>query len=63
MVREESRQRYQRIMDGLVARGAEGIILGCTEIELLIGEADAAVPVYPTTSLHVDAALAAALGD
>ncbi len=63
VVREESRQRYQRIMDGLVARGAEGIILGCTEIELLIGEADAAVPVYPTTSLHVDAALAAALGD
>ncbi|MDP3952535.1 aspartate/glutamate racemase family protein [Microbacterium sp.] len=63
VVSEESRQRYQRIMDGLVDRGAEGIILGCTEIELLIGEGDAAVPVYPTTSLHVDAALAAAMGD
>jgi len=63
VVREESRQRYQRVMAGLVQRGAEGIILGCTEIELLIGAGDASVPVYPTTSLHVDAALAAALGD
>ncbi|MCE7481513.1 hypothetical protein LZG07_06130 [Microbacterium profundi] len=49
-------------MAGLVDRGAEGIILGCTEIELLISDGDATVPVYPTTSLHVDAALAAALG-
>lgn len=63
VVREESRQRYQRVMAGLVQRGAEGIILGCTEIELLISAGDASVPVYPTTSLHVDAALAAALGD
>ncbi|GAB3631716.1 aspartate/glutamate racemase family protein [Microbacterium shaanxiense] len=63
VVREESRQRYQRVMAGLVERGAEGIILGCTEIELLISAGDASVPVYPTTSLHVDAALAAALGD
>ncbi|MGV2985297.1 aspartate/glutamate racemase family protein [Microbacterium sp. AGC85] len=63
VVREESRQRYQRVMAGLVQRGAEGIILGCTEIELLIASGDASVPVYPTTSLHVDAALAAALGD
>ncbi|MGM7699838.1 aspartate/glutamate racemase family protein [Microbacterium sp. A84] len=63
VVREESRQRYQRVMEDLVDRGAEGIILGCTEIELLIGSDDAAVPVYPTTSLHVDAALTAALGD
>lgn len=62
VVREESRNRYRGIMTGLVERGAEGIILGCTEIELLIGEDDATVPVYPTTSLHVDAALAAALG-
>ncbi|MES2865423.1 aspartate/glutamate racemase family protein [Microbacterium sp. KRD172] len=62
VVREESRQRYRRVMAGLVDRGAEGIILGCTEIELLISDGDATVPVYPTTSLHVDAALAAALG-
>ena len=61
-VREESRQRYRRVMAGLVDRGAEGIILGCTEIELLISDGAATVPVYPTTSLHVDAALAAALG-
>lgn len=62
VVREESRNRYRGIMAGLVERGAEGIILGCTEIELLIGDGDATVPVYPTTSLHVDAALGAALG-
>jgi len=61
VVREDSRQRYQRVMEDLVDRGAEGIILGCTEIELLISASDATVPVYPTTSLHVDAALAAAL--
>ena len=47
---------------GLVARGAEGVILGCTEIELLIGPEDVDVPVFPTTALHVEAAVAAALG-
>lgn len=63
IVRDESRERYREIIAGLVDRGAEGIILGCTEIELLIGAGDATVPVYPTTSLHVDAALDAALRD
>ncbi|SNU02235.1 Asp/Glu/Hydantoin racemase [Ruaniaceae bacterium KH17] len=41
----------------LVDAGAEGIILGCTEIELLIRQEDSPVPVFPTTALHVDAAL------
>jgi aspartate racemase len=45
-----------------VARGAEGVILGCTEIELLLGDGDVEVPLFPTTRLHVDAAVAAALG-
>lgn len=63
VVRDQSRERYREIIAGLVARGAEGIILGCTEIELLVGPDDATVPVFPTTSLHVDAALDAALGD
>lgn len=62
IVRDESRERYREIIEALVARGAKGIILGCTEIELLIGAGDATVPVYPTTSLHVDAALDTALG-
>ena len=60
-VRDESRTAYRGVIERLVARGAEGIVLGCTEIELLIGADDSPVPVFPTTQLHVDAALDAAL--
>jgi aspartate racemase len=60
-IREESREFYRQVIDRLVAAGAEGIILGCTEIELLIGPADSPVPVFPTTRLHVEAAVTAAL--
>lgn len=60
VVTEESRQSYREVITRLQTAGAEGIILGCTEIELLIGAQDAAVPVFPTTALHVDAALEAA---
>ena len=63
VIREESRRRYVEVIDRLVAEGAEGIILGCTEIELLISAADAPVPVFPTTALHVDAAVALALAE
>jgi aspartate racemase len=62
-VRDESRQAYREIMDRLVAAGAEGIILGCTEIELLVGPDDASVPVFPTTRLHAEAAVAYAVGE
>jgi len=62
VIREESRQRYREVIGRLVAAGAEGIVLGCTEIELLVGAGDSAVPVFPTTRLHVEAALAASLG-
>jgi aspartate racemase len=61
IVREESRQAYREVIDRLVGAGAEAVILGCTEIELLIGPGDVAVPVFPTTALHVEAAVAAAL--
>src|SRR4051812_11206007 len=61
VIREESRQIYRRAIDRLVAAGAQGIILGCTEIELLIGPADCPVPVFPTTRLHVEAAVTSAL--
>ncbi|AWB93843.1 aspartate/glutamate racemase family protein [Aeromicrobium chenweiae] len=57
----ESKAFYLAATDRLVARGAEGIILGCTEIELLIGAADLEVPVFPTTALHVEAAVDLAL--
>jgi aspartate racemase len=61
VVRPGSRTAFQQIAARLVADGAEGIVLGCTEIELLIGAADVPVPVFPTTRLHADAAVAAAL--
>jgi aspartate racemase len=62
VVREESRQAYREVVDRLVARGAEGVILGCTEIELLIGQQDSPVPVFPTTRLHAELAADHALG-
>lgn len=60
-VREESREQYRRVIRDLIARGAEGVILGCTEIELLVGQTDSAVPVFPTTAIHAQAAVDAAL--
>lgn len=63
VVRDESRQAYVDVVDRLIARGAEGVVLGCTEIELLLSDDDVPVPVFPTTSLHVDAAIAAALAE
>jgi aspartate racemase len=60
IVTEQSRQKYRDVIARLVEAGAEGIILGCTEIELLITQEDAPVPVFPTTALHVTAALKAA---
>ncbi|MFJ4254073.1 aspartate/glutamate racemase family protein [Microbacterium sp. NPDC090003] len=63
VVRDASRQAYVDVVDRLIAHGAEGIVLGCTEIELLLSAGDVPVPVFPTTSLHVDAAIAAALAE
>ena len=61
IVRDESRSAFRAVIERLVAEGAEGVILGCTEIELLIGPDDVDVPVFPTARLHVEAAVAAAL--
>lgn len=61
-VREPSRDAYRRIIASLAARGAQGVILGCTEIGLLIGPADVAVPLFDTTALHARAAALAGLG-
>ena len=61
VVRDESRAAYVDVVDRLVASGAEGIILGCTEIELLISPDDLEVPSFPTTRIHVEAAVDAAL--
>ena len=61
-VREESRQAYREVIERLANAGAQGVVLGCTEIELLITAADSAIPVFPTTRLHVEAAVDASLG-
>jgi len=63
VVRDESRDRYREVIRRLVGAGAEGIVYGCTEIELLVGPDDSAVPVFPTTRLHVHAAIDRALAD
>jgi aspartate racemase len=63
VIEDASRDQYRRIMAGLAARGAEGILLGCTEIDLLVGASDSPVPVFDTTRLHVQAAVDAALTD
>jgi aspartate racemase len=62
-IRESSRQAYLRIIDGLVARGARGVILGCTEIGLLVGSDSCPVPVFDTARIHAEAAVDTALTD
>ena len=61
VVREQSRKDYVAVIERLVDQGAQGIILGCTEIELLIAQSDSPVPVFATTRLHVEAAVETAL--
>jgi aspartate racemase len=61
VINESSRVEYQRIMRELAERGAEGILLGCTEIDLLVGPSDSPVPTFDTTRLHVQNAVDLAL--
>jgi len=61
-VEERSRAEYLRIIDDLIARGAQGIVLGCTEIMMLVGQGDVSVPTFDTTALHARAAVDFALG-
>ncbi len=56
VISEDSRRIYRDVMRRLVEQGAEGIILGCTEIGLLVQEADASVPLFDTADLHARAA-------
>lgn len=63
VVSDRSRERYRSVVERLAGRGAEGIIAGCTEIELLIGPDDIDLPYFPTTRLHAEAAVAAALAE
>ncbi len=56
-----SKGKYLEIMDRLVERGAEGIVLGCTEIGLLVNEHDTSIPLFETSSIHATAAVRMAL--
>lgn len=56
-IRVDSREAYREIIAGLVAQGAEAIVLGCTEIMLLVDQGDSAVPLFDTTRLHALAAV------
>ena len=61
VVTAESRGAYRRILAKLAAQGAQAIILGCTEISLLVTQQDSAVPLFDTTAIHARAAALEAL--
>jgi len=60
-IRPGSRERFVTVMERMVGEGSQGVIAGCTEIELLVGPADVPCPYFPTTALHAMAAVDAAL--
>jgi aspartate racemase len=62
VVRPETKQFYLDVIDQLVEQGAEGIILGCTELPLLLSQDDTDVPLFDTTLIHSRAAVEFALG-
>ena len=62
-VRDESRREFQQVVIDLVAREAQGVILGCTEIGLLLRPEDAPVPLFDTATIHAEAAANFALDD
>jgi aspartate racemase len=60
-IKESSRAEYIRIIKEMVGRGAEGIVLGCTEIPMLVKQKDVLVPVFDTTTIHAQYAVEVAL--
>ena len=60
-VHAESRAGFLAVIERMIGDGAEGVIAGCTEIELLVTPEDVACPYFPTTALHARAAVDAAL--
>ena len=63
IIKEESKRKYLEIISRLQTNGAQGVILGCTEIGLLVHQDDVSLPVFDTTLLHAEAAVMAALKD
>ena len=62
-IKPESRKQYKQIIEKLIAAGAQGIILGCTEIGLLVNDEDSRVPLFDTTIIHAITAVEYALSD
>jgi aspartate racemase len=60
-ISDSSRQNFLRVIDALSARGVQGVILGCTEIAMLVSADDTNVPLYDTARIHTEAAVAMAL--
>ena len=60
---DSSRKYYRQVIEDLAEQGAEGVILGCTEIGLLISQADSVIPVFDTTAIHAEAAVAFLLNE
>ena len=62
-ITEESRKKFQDIIEKLKEKGADGVILGCTEIGLLISQSDVSIPVFDTTVIHAKRAAKIAMED
>ncbi len=62
-IRDDSRETYKQIIKNLEQKGAEGVILGCTEIPLLISDSDVDIPVFDTTTIHAEKAVEWALSE
>jgi aspartate racemase len=62
-IKRISKETFQTIIQNLEARGVEGVILGCTEIPLLVKQEDYEIPLFDTTTIHARAAVDFALGE
>jgi len=63
VIKDESRKQYIKLIEDLSKKGAEAVILGCTEISLLVQQNNTSVPLYDTTAIHAEAAVKLALAD
>ena len=63
IIKDSSREYYVNVIKELARQGAQGVILGCTEIQMLIKQEDSPIPVFDTTTLHATAAVNFALDD
>jgi aspartate racemase len=61
-IRRSSKERFRSVIANLVKHGAQGVVLGCTEIPLLIKQSDSNIPLFDTTAIHIKAAVDYALG-